>query len=1142
MAADRHLLFGLLALQTGLIQQAQLVAAFHAWTCDKSKSLADHLIALGHLDGARCTALEALAAMHVQAQGGEVERSLAAIPAGHSTYTKLAELGDPQIDASLVCVGSGSDETTGYSGRTTSYAVRTTTSDGQRFRVLRPHAHGGLGAVFVALDTELHREVAVKQILEQHADDPVSRQRFLLEAEVTGGLEHPGIVPVYSLGAYDDGRPYYAMRFVRGDSLKEAIEHFHADKELKRDAGRRSLELRKLLRRFLDVCNAIDYAHSRGVLHRDIKPANVIVGTHGETLVVDWGLAKATGKSELGTGERTLLPSSTSGSYETLPGSALGTPAYMSPEQAQGELQRLGPRSDVYSLGATLYFLLTGKPPLEGSNIGDLLSKAQRADVRPPRQVNPSLDKALESICRKAMALNPEDRYASGRALADDAERWMADEPVSAWREPWPRTLIRWLTRHRVGVTAAAAVILMALIGTGAVVIVQTAANAELKRSNTELGTANERVNRANADLQAAGARERQRFDLAMEAIKLFHGDVSNDLLLKEKQFGDLRANLLKEAADFYGKLEHLLEDQPDAQSRAALGRAYFELGELTGAIGKAPEALATLRKALAVRRELSASSESDVETVLNVVRTLRAIGVWLGDTSAEAEKFASYQEALGLAEGLVSAGRGGDDARFELAECLQPLSYQVGKNRPEEGLALARRGQAICRDLVSRNPSVTRYLEGLAKAQFAVGYLLGSAGKPEAITAYKEAIPIHEQLVSAQPEHYLYQDDLGKLHNNIAAKLAHLGKFRDAVVWHRKAVEIWRKAAERYPASKRLANDLAYGLNQLANDLKAADRPAEALIALAEARPILQKLLDADWGDTAHANNLLINYRTTVETLGRVGLWLAAKKAHEKGLAIAQMQVDAHPSVPGFLEPVAEYLDDTGWYLWTLGRPEESLASFDRERALRLRLCTERPNSEQYRESLANSETNCAAALVSLDRLPEAGACCDRAIAIREDLIKKQPTNHRYHQNLAESLMRLGIVKAAAGDAAKAATLLRRAAATFADHPPKGESAVFHACCHGALAALSNVANAGVSAPDGAAHAEKAMAILRHEVASGYHDLAHFRIEPGLDALRSRKDFQKMIKDLGSPIDPSVSRVDEEFRPVPATPKGPIR
>jgi serine/threonine protein kinase len=161
--------------------------------------------------------------------------------------------------------------------------------------VLRPHARGGLGEVFVARDQELHREVALKEIQARH-DDPRSRSRFLLEAEVTGGLEHPGVVPVYGLGAYPDGRPFYAMRLIKGDSLKEAIGRFHQADVPGRDPGERRLALRGLLRRFVDVCNAVAYAHSRGVLHRDLKPSNVMLGPYGETLVVDWGLAKVVGR------------------------------------------------------------------------------------------------------------------------------------------------------------------------------------------------------------------------------------------------------------------------------------------------------------------------------------------------------------------------------------------------------------------------------------------------------------------------------------------------------------------------------------------------------------------------------------------------------------------------------------------------------------------------------------------------------------------------------------------------------------------------------------------------------------------------------------------------------------------------------
>ena len=304
------------------------------------------MVERGGLDDEDRAVVESLVERHLKKNGGDAERSLAAIPATRSTHAALARLEDPDIEATLGHVASGLGNTEpdaepdGDDERTVTLSVGSATSDGQRFQVLRPHAKGGLGACVRRARRELNREVALKQILDRHADDPVSRQRFLLEAEVTGGLEHPGVVPVYGLGTYADGRPYYAMRFIQGDSLKEAIEQFHADQSLKTDAGRRSLELRKLLRRFLDVCNAIDYAHSRGVLHRDIKPANVIVGRHGETLVVDWGLAKAMGSRTRAPRSERRYPLLGQWQLRDAAGSAMGTPAYMSPEQAAG---RAGP-------------------------------------------------------------------------------------------------------------------------------------------------------------------------------------------------------------------------------------------------------------------------------------------------------------------------------------------------------------------------------------------------------------------------------------------------------------------------------------------------------------------------------------------------------------------------------------------------------------------------------------------------------------------------------------------------------------------------------------------------------------------------------------------------------------------------------
>ena len=408
-------MFGLLALQNGLIDQAKLLAAFQAWTLDKSRSLANHLVALGHLSVPHRAAVEAMAELHVELHGGAVERSLAAIPAGRSIRESLARLGDPGVDASVARIASGSTEQD--VDRTFSYTVGTATSDGQRFRVLRPHAKGGLGAVFVALDTELtarspsSRSSTTMPTMPPAAPGSCSRPRSPAGWNIRGSSRCTAWGPIRTAGPITRCGSSGATAS-RRPSLRSI-----ADPSMDSDRGRRSLALRKLLRTFLDVCNAIDYAHSRGVLHRDLKPSNIIVGKHGETLVVDWGLAKALGRTEPGvaSAERLLVPSLSSGSAETLPGSALGTPAYMSPEQAVGDLEHLGPRSDVYSLGATLYCLLTGKPPFENDDVGTVLRAVQKGHFAPPRAIDPTIDPALEAVCLKAMALKPEERYPTPR-------------------------------------------------------------------------------------------------------------------------------------------------------------------------------------------------------------------------------------------------------------------------------------------------------------------------------------------------------------------------------------------------------------------------------------------------------------------------------------------------------------------------------------------------------------------------------------------------------------------------------------------------------------------------------------------------------------------------------------------------------
>jgi serine/threonine protein kinase/Tfp pilus assembly protein PilF len=370
---------------------------------------------------------------------------------------------------------------------------RSTTSQAntvRRFRILKLHARGGLGQVSVAHDDELHREVALKEIQHRYADDPDSRDRFLREARITGRLEHPGIVPVYGLGCSHDGRPYYAMRFIKGDSLEKAIASFHQAERPDDDPGQRSLELHKLLGRFTAICNAMAYAHSHNILHRDLKPANVMLGHFGETLVVDWGLAKALKQPEGNTAAPAALSRPTDiDETVTMMGVAVGTPQFMSPEQAAGQLDGLGPTSDVYSLGATLYCLLTGRAPFEGDDVATILAKVRHGEFPPPHRVKPGVPRALEAICLKAMALRPENRYPTAEALSEDLESWMADEPVSAWREPWYVRARRWINRHRTLVTACSSAAAVALVCLVAVVLLIRAAREREQQRLADLRT-----------------------------------------------------------------------------------------------------------------------------------------------------------------------------------------------------------------------------------------------------------------------------------------------------------------------------------------------------------------------------------------------------------------------------------------------------------------------------------------------------------------------------------------------------------------------------------------------------------------------------------------------------------------------------
>ncbi|MDB5349246.1 MAG: serine/threonine protein kinase [Planctomycetota bacterium] len=333
-----------------------------------------------------------------------------------------------------------------------------------RYHRIRPYARGGLGEVFVAEDLALHREVALKRIRPQYATDPAVRRRFLREVEITARLDHPGIAPIHELIYDQKGRPWYVMRFVKGKTFRAEIEQFYTkEKGQASDGADRALEFRNMLGRFVSVCETMVYAHRRGVVHRDLTPSNVMLGDYGETIVLDWGLATASGESHEGVANPTMISSPPDASL-MMSGQLLGTPAFMAPEQADGRQSAIGPATDVYCLGAILYMIVTGRPPYQGHDLVSVLKKIQAGEFDPPRQVRADVPPALQAICLKAMCIEPKGRYDSPRDLARDIERWMADEVVSVYREPIAERARRWAGKHRTAITTTTAVLLLAAI------------------------------------------------------------------------------------------------------------------------------------------------------------------------------------------------------------------------------------------------------------------------------------------------------------------------------------------------------------------------------------------------------------------------------------------------------------------------------------------------------------------------------------------------------------------------------------------------------------------------------------------------------------------------------------------------------
>jgi serine/threonine-protein kinase len=863
---DRELLFGTMARELGFISGEALDEVLRARDLSKDRSIGRIFVDRCLLGGEECALLEAMVDKHLQRHGNDPQRSLAVLKSAGRVGSKPRHAAtdvtpddfnrarDRQEFAETPTAEklNRADEYPTLAPRTEEMVLAAGTSPERlpRFRVLRHHASGGLGRVFVAYDQELNREVALKEIHAQYADRNDCQTRFLLEAEVTGRLEHPGVVPVYGLGKHADGLPYYAMRFIQGESLKEAIQRFHATKFAQ--AGQRTLSLRQLLGSFIAVCQTVRYAHSRGIVHRDLKPDNIMLGKFGETLVVDWGLAKAIGSANASNDARQPDPAEDlvqidrrDGMSVTRAGAVLGTPGYMSPEQADGLLHEVSPASDIYSLGATLYTILAGRAPLPERTIGTVYTESGKRTFPLPRMLDRRVSPALEAICVKAMALLPRDRYASAGELAEDVERWLAYEPVTAYREPLPARFARWMRRHPVRVASLAATLLVGALGLSAVLLVMWNSNRKL-----EAAYRGESEARSQADA---------RFRDARVAVNEFFTEISENKELLKKQPGTqaLRSRLLEKARGYY---EGFLRDHGDNPAvRGEAAAAYYRLGEMTNSLSPgSAKAINQFERGVAVLEPLLHEHPVKTDAALLQAKLYRGMGMALGRADRFEEGLASFEKSRTLLKTLIAEHPPVAEFAFELARTYGGIAYVQGRARKDkEAVEANGRAAAICEELVKARPDEPEYNERLAITYLNMGSDHKDAGEyDEALKAVTRARAVAERLVAKNPGVAQYLQIVVYAYNNMGHYQTVLGQRDQALSTLTRGIAVAEQLKRDNPGVPDYASILGYmHFNRGDLQLQQAD-VEQAKASLSHAVGIFEPLRH-DYPDTHQYANL---------------------------------------------------------------------------------------------------------------------------------------------------------------------------------------------------------------------------------------------------------------------------------------------
>jgi eukaryotic-like serine/threonine-protein kinase len=625
----------------------------------------------------------------------------------------------------------------------------------------------------------------------------------------------------------------------------------------------------------IQAAEALDHAHKVGVIHRDIKPANLLLDIHGHLWITDFGLARLQDDAGL-----------------TITGDMLGTLRYMSPEQALAKRGYLDHRTDIYSLGATLYELVTLRPAIGGQDRNEVLRKIAQDEPSAPRQLNSSIPRELETVLLKAMNKEPGSRYVTAQALADDLRRFLDDKPIKAKRPTVWEHLAKWSRRHKPAVGAAVVVMVLAFMGLSIGMVVLARKQAELERQRDE----------------------------ARQAVDDMYTNVAQQWLAQRAALEPLQMELLQKALAYYQRFTGEEGDDPKVRSKTAA--AYRRVANVQQKLGRVGEAESAYRRALEILEGLAASSPVVPEHRESLAGTLSNLGVLLSDTGRNAESEQAYRRAISICEGVLATSPASTEVRFGLAKSVSNLGVlfsDTGRNGEAE--QAYRRSIALYKHLVRDSPEAGQYRSGLAQTLANLGMLEKDVGRlAEAEKLYREAIALFEKRAAEMPAVPEYRCDLGTSYLNLYAPLEGTGRYQDAEQAIRRAIEVFDRLKGESSSVPVYRSGLAKCRFCLARVQRLTGRRADAAQSLREAVKLQEQLTMEAPAVPEHQIMLMSSQNDLAALLFDMGRNGEAEHEYRKAISLTEKLAAQWPSVPeyqfrsvNYHGKLAEILEKTG-------------------------------------------------------------------------------------------------------------------------------------------------------------------------------------------------------------------------------------